>query len=434
VKVTGETVVTKNPDQEAGVNAGAGPIKAYGRYWFPELIALILLAVGTIILFSFTDLDIISLRPYYQLSSANPWPRANEPLWSMLYRSAPWVTGSLAVVGTVLVIIGLLRDGSKQVRTYGFFILLCVAIGPGLIINVALKDHWGRPRPRQIIEFGGKFAYVQPLVPAAARGKSFPCGHCSVGYLYALGWWVWRRRHPLWAVVSLVTGLTLGTFLGLGRMATGAHFLSDAVWSALIAFSIAHVLYYYVLRIPAREDARATLYPLLEQSPRLKALTITVMMLLSTGIIVGGMLANPHDRDLTFLIRLDDLPARPVIIEILADTLDLDLRLVSGPVNEIECTGAVHAFGLPTNKLTAAWQFEELPRPTMHFHVLQKGLFTDIDGIAHVSIPVQNLERITVRIKRGDISVADATGGDVAAGQLPLLDLATAEGRVQQWQ
>jgi lipid A 4'-phosphatase len=215
-QVQGEPVVTTSPDQETGAIAGAGPIKSYRQYWFPELIVLILLAVGTIILFTPTNLDISSLHLFYQRSSSDPWYRGNEPLWSLLYRSAPWVTGSLAVVGTVLVVIGLLRDGSKNVRAYGFFSLLCVAIGPGLIINVALKDHWGRPRPRQIIEFGGKLEYVQPLVPAAARGKSFPCGHCSVGYLYALGWWVWRRRHPRRAVVSLAVGLTLGTFLGLG--------------------------------------------------------------------------------------------------------------------------------------------------------------------------------------------------------------------------
>jgi lipid A 4'-phosphatase len=427
---TGETFVNTHPDQEAGVNAGAGPIKAYRRYWFPELAALILLAAGTIILFTATNLDIASLQPFYRQSFADPWPRGNEPLWSLLYRSAPWVTGALAVIGTVLVVIGVLRNRSKQARTYGLFILLCVAIGPGLIINVALKDHWGRPRPRQIVEFGGKFAYVQPLVPASVRGKSFPCGHCSVGYLYALGWWVWRRRHPRWATVSLVAGLTLGTFLGLGRMATGAHFLSDAVWAALISFSVAHVLYYYVLRIPAREDSRATLYPVLEQSPRLKAAAVAGMILLGAGIMGGGMLANPSDRDLTALIRLDDFPARPVIIKIVADTLDIDLRLVGGSANEIECTGAVHGFGLPTNKITAVWQFEERPRPTVFFNVSQKGLFTDIDGIAHVSIPVQRLERIIVRVKRGDVSVVDATGGGVAPDQLPQLDLATADGRV----
>ena len=411
----------------------SGPISAYRRYWFPELMALILLAVGTIILFTSTNLDISSLHPFYQRSSSDPWSRGNEPLWSLLYRSAPWVTGSLAVAGTVLVVIGLLREGSKNVRVYGFFILLCVAIGPGLIVNVALKDHWGRPRPRQIIEFGGKFAYVQPLVPAEARGKSFPCGHCSVGYLYAVGWWVWRRRHPRWALLSLIAGLTLGTLLGLGRMATGAHFLSDAVWSALIALSVAHILYYYVLRIPAREDSRATLYPLLEQRPRLKVAVIAGMVLFGAGIIGGGMLANPSDRDLNVRIRLDDLPARPLMVEIYADTLDIYLRLISGPADDIECAGSVHGFGLPTNTITADWQFVEQPRPTLQYRVLQKGLFTDIDGTAHLLIPVRKLERIMVRVKRGDISVVNAIGGDIAEDHLPQLDLATGDGRVQQW-
>jgi membrane-associated phospholipid phosphatase len=329
------------------------------------------------------------------------------------------------------VVIGLLRDESKSVRVYGFFILLCVAVGPGLIVNVALKDHWGRPRPRQIIEFGGKFTYVQPLVPAEARGKSFPCGHCSVGYLYAVGWWVWRRRHPRRALISLIAGLTLGTLLGLGRMATGAHFLSDAVWSALISLSIAHILYYYVLRIPAREDSRATLYPLLEQRPRLKAAVIAVMVLFGAGIIGGGMLANPSDRDLNARIRLDDFPARPLIIDIDADTLDIDLRMISGPDSEIECKGAVHGFGLPTNTITATWTFVEQPLPTLQYRVLQKGLFTDIDGTAHLIIPVKHLERIKVRVKHGNISVVSTTVGDIAAG-LPKLDLATGDGRVLQ--
>lgn len=201
----------------------------------------------------------------------------------------------------------------------------------------------------------------------------------------------------------------------------------------MIALSIAHILYYYVLRIPAHEDSRTTLYPLLEQSPRLKAAAVAGMVLFGAGIIGGGMLANPSDRDLNTRIRLADLPARPFMIEIYADTLDIDLRPIGGPASEIECTGAVHGFGLPTNTITAAWTFVEQPRPTLQYRVLQKGLFTDIDGTAHLLIPVQHLERIMVRVKRGDISVVNAIDGDIAADHLPQLDLAPGDGRVQQW-
>jgi lipid A 4'-phosphatase len=38
-------------------------------------------------------------------------------------------------------------------------------------------------------------------------------------------------------------GLAVGFALGLGRMAAGGHFLSDVIWSALLALGLAHALY-----------------------------------------------------------------------------------------------------------------------------------------------------------------------------------------------
>lgn len=414
------------------MNSSSGPITAYSRYWFPELVTLVAIALIATVLFAFTDLDIISIRSFYHPELNDSWPVASEPVWSLFYRSAPWVTGFLAVAGAALLVIGVVRKRSGRFRLYGIFILLCVIIGPGLITNVVLKNHWGRPRPRQIVEFGGQLEYVQPLLPSRTHGKSFPCGHCSVGYLYAIGWWVWRRRHPRWAILSLVTGLALGTLLGLGRMAGGAHFLSDAVWSALIAFVVAHVLYYYVLRVPAREDSRETVYPLFEHRPRLKAATIAAVMLLSAGIIIGGVLANPHDKDLTAHIRLADYPSTPEKVELLIDTLDVELTLVKEPPGEINCSGNIHAFGLPTNEINVAWEFEERQVPTLRYRITMNGIFTDIDGVARIRLPVQNVRKIIVHVKHGDIRVADMTGPGLPAGNFPTLDLQTADGRVQK--
>ncbi len=414
------------------MNSSIGPIKAYRRYWLPELAALGALALAAIILFAITDFDVAAARRFFHPEFTDPWPVARKSLWSLFYRSAPWVTGSLALAGVTLFVTGALREKWKRFRTYGLFILLCVTFGPGLMVNVILKDHWGRPRPRQIVEFGGPLAYTQPLLPSGVRGKSFPCGHCSVGYLYAVGWWLWRRRRPRWAAASLAIGAVLGTLLGLGRMAAGAHFLSDAVWSALIAWAVAHVLYYYILRIPAREDAREALYPLIEHSRRVKAAAIAASILLGLGIVGGGILANPNDQDLAARLRLADFRAKPETVEVIADTLDVDILLVKGPEGEIECSGYVHSFGLPTNEINAAWQFVERPAPALRYRVSEKGLFTDIDGVARIRLPAQGLRRVIVRVKHGDISVADATGGGRAAGRRPALDLRTADGRVHQ--
>src|SRR5262245_8300465 len=40
------------------------------------------------------------------------------------------------------------------------FLALTLTIGPGLLVNVVLKPHWGRPRPVAIVQFGGHEPYV----------------------------------------------------------------------------------------------------------------------------------------------------------------------------------------------------------------------------------------------------------------------------------
>jgi lipid A 4'-phosphatase len=418
--------------KEFPMNSSSGPIAVYRRFWFPELVVLLSLALAATILFSATRLDIDAARRFYHPDLADPWPIASQPLWLLFYRSAPWVTGSLAMVGTSLLLTGMIRRNRKALQLPGIFLLLCVVIGPGLIINGILKDHWGRPRPRQIVEFGGRLEYVPPLLPSRTHGKSFPCGHCSVGYLYAAGWWMWRRRHPVRAVGSLAAGMILGTLLGFGRMAAGGHFLSDVVWSGLIALSVAHALYYYALRIPAREDANQILYPLVESNPRVRAIAIAAVILLCVGILGGGILASPHYKDLGASIRLTDYPAAPDTLEVRADTLDVELLLTADSQGEIECTGHVHGFGLPTNEIRATWEYQERPVPVLRYIVSRTGWFTDIDGNVRIRLSRQSVHKIIVRLSRGDITVIEDSGGRTTLGRLPVLDLHTADGRVVQ--
>jgi len=407
-----------------------GPITAYRRYWLPEAVVLAVLIAATIILFAVTDLDIASARWFYHPGRQNPWPVADHALWRFFYNSAPWVTGSLAVAGTVALIAGLLRKEARKYRIYGLFILLCVALGPGLIVNGILKDYWGRARPRQIVEFGGQHHYTQPLVPSTAHGKSFPCGHCSVGYLYGVGWWIWRRRHPKIAALSLLAGLTMGMLLGFGRLAAGGHFLSDNLWSGLIALGTAHVLYYYVLRIPAREDSVSTLYPHIERDRRYRIAAISGAILLGTGILIGGIVANPHYVDLNDRLNLNNYPVRPENLEIRVDRLDVELVLTKERSDEVRCSGNVYGFGLPSNTLRSVWEYEESPIPTLRFRIIEHGWFPDIDGVARIELPQDQLKKVIVRVNQGDIRVAGKDRSKDAV--MPLLDLETKGGRVQQ--
>ena len=62
------------------------------------------------------------------------------------------------------------------------FLAAMLAIGPGLVANVILKDNWGRARPRQVVEFGGTKQFTPPLVPVreCVRNCSFVSGEASV--------------------------------------------------------------------------------------------------------------------------------------------------------------------------------------------------------------------------------------------------------------
>jgi len=130
-------------------------------------------------------------------------------------------------------------DGRKVV--YLFFVLI---LGAGLIVNVVLKDNFGRARPRDIAEFGGSQLYTPPFVASDACQKncSFSSGEAAGGFFaIALAWALGRRRAMVAAAV------VLGAFASFCRVATGAHFLSDTVVSFFVMLIVADVLYHYLL-------------------------------------------------------------------------------------------------------------------------------------------------------------------------------------------
>ena len=58
------------------------------------------------------------------------------------------------------------------------FLSITMALGPGLLVNLTLKDHTHRPRPAHLQAFGGK-AEFRPFYMAdgaCAKNCSFPSG------------------------------------------------------------------------------------------------------------------------------------------------------------------------------------------------------------------------------------------------------------------
>jgi membrane-associated PAP2 superfamily phosphatase len=115
------------------------------------------------------------------------------------------------------------------------FLLVTLALGPGLIVNVGLKDYWGRSRPIDVPEFGGGERFTPWWDPRGGCPKncSFVAGEASGAF-----WPLAPAAHapPPWRAAAYAAAIAFGTGVGLLRMSFGAHFLSDVVFAGVLMF------------------------------------------------------------------------------------------------------------------------------------------------------------------------------------------------------
>ena len=161
-----------------------------------------------------------------------PWER-------VLYESVDWIVGAAVVVSVGILLVCVFRNGPVGRRgRVAALLLVVLAIGPGLIVNGILKEHWGRARPRDVVEFGGDHRFTPAIVISdqCERNCSFTAGHPSAGFaLAALGYAYMSRRRRC-AVIAAATGF--GLLVGLARVAVGGHFLSDVLFSGFIVIGL----------------------------------------------------------------------------------------------------------------------------------------------------------------------------------------------------
>lgn len=134
----------------------------------------------------------------------------------------------------------------KKWHAPALVLVLSLLIGGGLIAHVILKDHWGRPRPKQTIEFGGTQSFHPFYEPnffhQPEPSKSFPCGHCTMGfYFFSLALVAKRLNYKKTFWISLLIAFGLGMALSLARIAQGGHFFSDTLVSAIIMWLSAYL-------------------------------------------------------------------------------------------------------------------------------------------------------------------------------------------------
>ncbi len=121
--------------------------------------------------------------------------------------------------------------------------MLTILLGPGLVINLILKDNVDRARPHHIIQFGGDKQFTPAFVVSdqCEKNCSFVCGHASAGFsLMAIAFLV---RRELKNRILLIAS-TIGFVIGAVRIIQGGHFFSDVIFSFFFTFFTLRILYY----------------------------------------------------------------------------------------------------------------------------------------------------------------------------------------------
>ncbi|WP_420266406.1 phosphatase PAP2 family protein [Candidatus Magnetominusculus dajiuhuensis] len=373
--------------------------------WLPDVLILIGVAAITTVVFLKTPIDIEIERFFYGASSSKAaWFLANRFPWKQLYYYASVPAALTAIVSIVVLVLGYMKDKYRKYRRYAIFLILSLAIGPGLLVNLTLKNYWGRPRPVEIKTFGGTWDYQQVLQKGkGGRGKSFPCGHASVGYYFFVFYFIFRRKKRAIAFLSLSLAFVYGTLLGVMRMSMGGHFLSDVLWSAFIVFLSSLALYYFILRIPNREDTAAG-QQRIPLSFRKKAVAIMAYCVITAGVISGVLLTTPIFKEIYH--TTNDAYVIPYNVTIRCSECNVNISFVNHGV--LTVSGTVQGAGLPGNYIEESFGAgQRFLLPEYNYEFRPRGVYSELTANLNITVgaATNSLFAISVDVDEGNITI-----------------------------
>lgn len=205
---------------------------------------VLLLGVALGVLFlAYPQLDLIANGQFYDPLRGGFYLR-DHPLSRFIYEGTKWLVKGAVVF---FVIAGIWSWIARKSIAYitpliASYLLLSLALGPGLMVNTVFKDHWGRARPSQVEEFGGTQHFTPPLIitDQCEKNCSFVSGHASVGFWFLAPALLLTGRKRRFAVTASVAA---GLGIGLVRMIQGGHFLSDVLFSGLVVYIVTTLLH-----------------------------------------------------------------------------------------------------------------------------------------------------------------------------------------------
>jgi lipid A 4'-phosphatase len=211
--------------------------------WAIPLILLAIIAPFT------PEIDLALARYFYDPVQKS---FSNHPFFSFFYDWGVLAGQIFGIAALCIFLLSFLVQRIAKWRRPALYIGLTIAIGAGLITHAVFKDHWKRPRPKQVEEFGGTEAFrafYQPNLTAEGNFKSFVSGHATMGFcFFALAILGRRYGNKRLFYAGLFLALALGGGLSLTRIAQGGHFFSDTLAAACLMWITAATCDWWLMR------------------------------------------------------------------------------------------------------------------------------------------------------------------------------------------
>ena len=130
-----------------------------------------------------------------------------------------------------------------------FFLVSTLLLGPGLVTNLVLKDHWHRPRPAHLTEFGGRqnSPYMDWWNPGGDcdRNCSFVSGEASSAtWMFAPA----MLAPPQWRAAAFAGAAVFTAVISFARMAAGGHFLTDVLVAIVLTLIVIWLMHGVIFR------------------------------------------------------------------------------------------------------------------------------------------------------------------------------------------
>ncbi len=218
----------------------AGPL-----YW-PMLYCALALAITSALFIIAPGIDLAVSRTFYSPGVGFPLGQTRSMI----------VIRNIGIATTWIVCIGLAvlalwwrlkpadvaRWPSPHPWADWLFVTAAMALGPGLLVNLIFKPIWGRARPRQVTEFGGKniFTPAWTLSDQCGWGCSFVSGEAAASaFIVAFAF----IAPPRWRPLALLSAVLVTLAVSFSRVAVGGHFLSDVVIAWLLILLLLLILH-----------------------------------------------------------------------------------------------------------------------------------------------------------------------------------------------